>query len=656
MSARRLLPWATRYEGIERGGTYPEPFDPMRHPHIASVWRALLGRPMDNVVRTDATFFHAATTGYPSRWLRMAGWKRSVLRIALTYAFLLTLFCALTWLSGAHARVLRIALENACAFCAVCAPSVITSAIRSYGLRIPVRVRIECDQEEGGTERAWELRTVVQGRRAWNREVVRPLARALAGTLSRSYHPAHAHEWVSVPRDYMKETTTGVVISLPATFTGADERAMKRVVRTAQSKLALTELAAHWSMGGAQPMLTLKPLPAPPPGLTFTDVRTQLEAAPPFSPFLGVVAGGEGLNMLMHDDGPHLALSAATGAGKTTTLKVLIMQYLHWGWGVIVLDWKVSAANAWLCDLPGVKYLTDIEDIHDMGVRIGEEVDIRKVSGMTGRANVVVVRNEWNATAELLADWWADYRAHLEPEERRVTSAKSPATRGYSRVSFAGREFGITDVVEAQRLSARVFNGNADVREQYRNKLMARYSQSTVKMLVGDLKPFPRASKTMGRWTVVAGEEVHIVQIPYVTDQEAREFALAGQGNPTSPLTGTYAPDDVPTLGQRNDMHRTQGDQLRPDATRRHQPGEVIEGEEVKAIDARKLADMVDALKPLGVTRQILRNAARADEKGDPAFPAAFGGNPNRGYTYDFEQVKEWARRRHASVTAEGEK
>ena len=45
------------------------------------ITRWLVGRPMDNIVRTNATFFLDATHGYPSRWLRLAGWKRSAVRI-----------------------------------------------------------------------------------------------------------------------------------------------------------------------------------------------------------------------------------------------------------------------------------------------------------------------------------------------------------------------------------------------------------------------------------------------------------------------------------------------------------------------------------------------------------------------------------------------
>ncbi len=80
-------------------------------------------------------------------------------------------------------------------------------------------------------------------------------------------------------------------------------------------------------------------------------------------------------------------------------------------------------------------------------------------------------------------------------------------------------------------------------------------------------------------------------------------------------------------------------------------------GRSVPAIEAaprqlRKLADMADSLSHLGITHNILRNASRLDEKGDPNFPKMAGGSPSKGYLYDQQEVLEWARRRRAEERA----
>jgi transcriptional regulator of nitric oxide reductase len=67
----------------------------------------------------------------------------------------------------------------------------------------------------------------------------------------------------------------------------------------------------------------------------------------------------------------------------------------------------------------------------------------------------------------------------------------------------------------------------------------------------------------------------------------------------------------------------------------------------------RKLVDIATTLEYLGITHNILRNASRADEKGDPNFPPVKGGQPTSGYMYDVSEVTEWAKKRRATEAAE---
>jgi hypothetical protein len=625
---------------------------------VTRFWfRFFSGRPLSGDRKTDATFTRPATRSLdPShtalRWEMMRGASRLAWRIGGLYLLLLAAVLLLLRLSSAFVSLpaaLRpsfLLLAHGALLAAVGVSYLLRRHMREQGFSYPIVRRVET--EDGGKE--IKLDTIhVEGRRAWLEEKVLPVSRAASMILTTSIPDRKALEWVTIPKDYREPGGKPVEIRLPSSFTGADEGVKKRLQSSVSQKLGMKSISSRWETEGSSPRVLFSSPPEPPSLVSFADVRQYLEASEEYRPLLGVVGNGEALLAEMVEDSPHVAISAGPGAGKSTLAKLIMMQALRWGWGIVVIDWKMTKAYEWIKGMPGVTYLSDIEDIHDMGVRIAQEVDIRKTAGMAGRANVLVVRDEWNATSDLLTAWWADYRARLEPEERRITPVKSPAQRGYAVLDFAGREFGMFDLCIAQRFSARVFNGNADIRECFQIKCLARYSDQTRKMLAPDIKPFPKKSNVPGRWTIVAGEDVAVIQVPMITSEEARKYAEGGVSNPITPFTSSY---DT-SLTQQTSAPRTLGDPLRLDAATRSQELPVLDAEELTAVDARKLSEMVDVLIPLGITWNVLRNAARDGDKGDPTFPKAYGGSPNRGYTYDFEAVKEWARRRHASQQAE---
>jgi hypothetical protein len=197
----------------------------------------------------------------------------------------------------------------------------------------------------------------------------------------------------------------------------------------------------------------------------------------------------------------------------------------------------------------------------------------------------------------------------------------------------------------AQRFSARVTNGNADLRESFQIKFMARYSDQTRKMLAPDIKPFPKKPDNLGQWVACIGQDAVIYQAPLTSDAEAREFASGGVSNPSNPLTSSYDP----TRTNSDEMATTLEDQLVRGPTGPTQGQLAIEGEVLKKIDPRKLSDMVESLENFGITLPILQKASKNSDSG---FPAAHGGNQFKGYTYDFYAVSVWARRRHSAIEA----
>jgi len=141
------------------------------------------------------------------------------------------------------------------------------------------------------------------------------------------------------------------------------------------------------------------------------------------------------------------------------------------------------------------------------------------------------------------------------------------------------------------------------------------------------------------------GQDAVVFQAPLISDEEARNYALGGQENPSNPLTSSYHSPMTQRAGRDSGL----GGSLGHDPAMAPAGSRAITGAVLPAIDARKLSDMVDDLAGLGVTLEIMRNAVKRGE----GFPEAVGGSPNRGWEYDCVMVREWARKRHARMRAE---
>src|ERR1051325_9750311 len=432
------------------------------------------------------------------------------------------------------------------------------------GVRIPYPIREETETEisVNGEEirekvlHRWAWRTwEKQGRRSWEMEKVLPLAQALAPMLnSGSMTRKKARSMVHVPRNY-RAPGAKVEVLLPKEFTGADRGLEKRLTETVRRRLGVKEeISANWELEGSSPRVLLSLPPAPPPFVSFSDMLPYLLAAEEYSPAIGIVGGGEALSISLKNDSPHIGVSAGSGAGKSELIKVIVMHFARFGWSVIVLDWK-EESHEWAKGLPGVRYCTTIEQIHDMCTALGDEVEDRKANPDVPRPKTVVISEEMNITASLLSDYWLALRAEAEPEERRHMPTRSPAMTGIQKVNFTGRQLGFCQIFVAQRFSARVTNGNADLRESFNVMFMARWKPQTVKMLANGIKPFPKVPKDPGRWVVVIGDQVATFQAPLVTNEEARGFAVSGELPAPSPFISIGSPPPPrpskvgPTLG-----------------------------------------------------------------------------------------------------------
>lgn len=650
-----------RREKVVEYHHYPEWSTISSRPRLAWWYRFFLGRPLDNIRWTNSTFLSPASRGEPHWWLRLAGYQRLLLRLLLLHLALIALPVGALALTEQWSILLRVLHAHL----VLAAPVLLLlelHSIRERGLVLPLLVREqeaervtdevsapELEQEERPARRVLRMTVLHEGRSAWRRDVIEPLAMALADTMDNIYRPGDV-DWLTVPRNYLEPGGGKVEIMLPTGFSGGMEAKKRVIEKTVAAKLGMLDPLMEWQVSGRYPRLLVSAPPQPPKVAHFRDYAELLRSTTEqYRPVLGVsaVAKGEHLGELvsaeMIDASPHMALSAGTGAGKSMLMRAIIMQVLHWGWSVIILDWKAES-HEWAKGLPGVTYVTTEQGIHETGERIGEEVDIRKALSEEERARrpkVLVIREEWNMTAALLSRYWENLRSMAEVDERKAMPRRSPALTGFESLDFAGRAFGLFDFLAAQRMSNRVFNGNTDARENFMIRIMARYTPQTFRMLIPEVKPV-RKPKELGRWLVWAQDEITFVQALLIPDEDAREFALSGQPNAPSPFS-SGAP--VGTSECRN-PRVAQGDQFRHVAT------EGLQRPAIQAQVLRKLKDLADSLEPFGITHQMLMKAARNDGQGDRYFPPAEGGNQFSGYLYDAKKVSTWARQKRAAEAA----
>ncbi len=648
-------------EGVERRSMYPQPFSEERHPRLTFWYRFLLGRPMDGQRWTDSTFWRSATTGEDHWWLRLAGWHRVAVRI--TACWLLLLIAALTLL--AHLGQWAAVAQLACAQLILLTPLMLLTDRwfrREYGVRVPVRREVVSEEGDviGRSWKRWTVVTVREGRREWEREVVEPLAAVLAGKLDIS-HQRPAREWVSVPRDYATPGGHPVVIDLPSRF-GGNEREQKALLQLIRPRLGLEDIEASWQLSGRHPRVLISAPPEPPRTALYADYAAALAAAPEFEPVLGVVADGSLVHAKMQDDSPHIALSAGSGAGKSKLTASRIAQALFHGWHVIIIDWKVES-HEWAKGLPGVTYVSDVEDIHNVCVRIGQEVDMRRMLSpemRMRRVRTLVVREEWNVTAQQLSTYWALLRAQnmrMPMEDREIMPARSPAITSMDTLDAAGRSFSMFDFLIAQRMSSRVFNGNTDARESFGLRLLSRYTMQTWKMLTSIR--YIKKPSVLGRWVAIVNDEAQVFQAILGTDEQWRELAQSGKPNPTTafgdnPYLETISSSDTAEALAANgndcqlqrqpaaangDVDLTLDDPL---------PITAASGSEIEATEILKLSDIPTRLGYLGVSERMLREWRDSE----PDFPESRGGSRNQGYLYDLEEVRSWVMRHRAAQQA----
>lgn len=458
-----------------------------------------------------------------------------------------------------------------------------------------------------------ELKPVYRDEIWHNMHVVWPVERTLLSAFP------DLHEWkrrpmLEVPADYKQPDTAGVVLHLPPWWHTTSE-VRKAVVSIISSRLGIADPLASWSAAGMQPKVVIKPRQRTPETVSWSQVLDAVRSASPTAPVLGLGVGGTVVDADLEDDSPHIAVSAGSGGGKSTLVKAIVAQNLHHGGVAVILDFKRSS-HRWAFGLHNVGYCKDLPQIHDALVQIGQEAERRNVASDDPDADlgprITVVAEELNATMSRLGFYWEGIREKGDPKT-------SPAIAALRDVLFMGRSTKINVIAVAQMLTARAIGG-PEARENFATRCLTRYSTNGWKMLAPEAGNPPKRSKVLGRWQIVKGGEPYECQVVYLTDEEARAWAVQ------SPVA----------LGRLGDG-----------GTSLATPDEAVQVRRVAVATILGLRDALPLLPGPELSLAALRKSSERDER----FPEPVGWELG-ARVYDLDALCGWRREKVAALEA----
>jgi hypothetical protein len=490
-------------------------------PHVYA-FRFLAGRPMDGTRRTNATFLRGADRDLTShqrsaRWHWLPGWKRAA------------------WRTGGLALALALAYGYATAREATELAGLGGLAVALAVAALWGHIRI----------RNWHL----------DRRIGRPLYHTLSGITGHDHTENHRHH-LTIPRNFRTNTKARVKLKLPYTFEGKPEE-LRRL-----HGLFARRLGGEWDMiphfSEHPPHVEFIPSPAPPNSVSFADILPALEKSNSSVVIVGIGTHETIESIDLDNEAPHVAISMGTGGGKTSLLRLIISQLIRHGVPRIdIIDPKRISHN-WARHIPGVyihrTMAEQMKAIQAFRTEMESRYDALEDDDSLKFPRHVLIIEEQNSWINYAKQYWADYRNELTSAERGRTPRENPAIGDLGFILNQGRQSRMNVFSVYQRMSARA-SGGGDLRENYYAKLLARFSPQTWKILVGTT-PVPRSSKINGRAKFVLGEDDKWIQLAFITETDAREYAAraaeaAESGEP--PADDGPEPDSPVTLREAAD-------------------------------------------------------------------------------------------------------
>lgn len=496
-------------------------------------YRYLSGRALDGVHRTNSTYLHPGTkvlhpAGRASKWAHRPGWQRQLYRqgVAVTaagagYAYVQapewTLYGAgaaglvLTTRAGLKARRAWRTRQHTRHY--VKPTAAVLGQLLQQDLNTP-RGWLHIPQEmTSGDDATLADRVALPAWLAPPEWAVPALAKVRK---LRRRKPRHAHEgWALFP---------------PSLIVSAE---LKRTVReTLLGKLGQDDLSISWHQQGAEPSVRWTLVPRPPEYVGWDDLAPVLRGTGESAPIMGLGVGGKPVSIDLDAESPHVALSCASGAGKSIWGRAIIAQLLHTGAQVVILDGK-RVSQAWCKDLPGVTYLRTGEEMHRVLLDLSAEMDRRyqlidatpaeqEDALIASFPRIVAFFEEQGIGMQLLRDYWQEIKTKSDP-------ALSPAIRAYRFLLQGGRQAKMHIISIAQLFTVHSTGGDPTARENYSSRILARATRQAWVMLAPEIgPPFPRQSKRRGRMHLVMGGEATEFQAVFLTIEQARQWATAG--------------------------------------------------------------------------------------------------------------------------------
>jgi hypothetical protein len=574
--------------------------------------RLLAGRDLDGRTRTDHRWAKPGTQaltphGYASRWAHYPQRRRSGVRMMVLTGLILAVYGAITN-PTATANTLRVLVW--------------------VGLAIAGWV-------------IWE-----KGRRyVHRRELIAPLGEVLAGHLGDAKYTLDPRSLIHVPVDVDDRPTR---VYLPRTYTPTEAQE-KTLVRMISRKVGLHYPTATFELRGERPYVELRPAPAPPDLVEFSDpaVRVMVDAAPEGRPILGLGPRDVPYGLDLDAEAPHVGFSMATNAGKSTAARALLMQQLHQGGLALILDRK-QVSHAWCADHPGVRYCSSEKEIYEALLWLSGEIDrrfgiIKTNADIRGNVDaaligprLTVIAEELNTLQDDIGTYWRSIRPTGAP-------MKPPAMAALGRSMAMGRQGRVHVIPIGQKITAQAIGGTA-ARENMSTRVLGRATTSTWNMLAPECKRggrYPRYTKHRGRVYVVVGDEATLVQVMLADEQEALDYALSGTVAVFPPLEAAEAANGSP-YGQGAAEVPHPGE---TDTGDRHLPHLMI-----VPPPPSEAVSISDAAERLAVNIKTLRNGRDRDAR----FPDPVSSGPGKPSLYRWEDIKKWNEGRAASVLEEG--
>lgn len=534
----------------------------MPHSPPRIVGRIVSGRPLDGVARTDATFLRAGhRVLHPHnlrRWAMLAGWQRAGIRLgvpAATYAA--------GYAYGTHPQVtlgLAGAVGTMAAFHGVRRARrwwrmrrfrntyVIPTLAALRGALGDAKAQLHVSPDLGNLvpRLAKAMSPFERRMRVKYTLRVEPVLRWAPDRVQRGLWLAQrAATPLTRHLDQFRRPTesAGPRVELVASVPYLTTEQCTYVSAVVKAKIPAGDLVERWNQVGTQVTVTWTVRRRPPARVGYAHLDARLSALKELEFFVGLTVGDDPVVISLHDDSPHIALSAGSGAGKSVLARVVAVQVLARGGWVVILDRKGS--HRWALGLPGVVYCTRPAQMHDMLLTLAKLADERNTlafhedEGWDPGPRVLVIAEELNATFTQLRDYWAETRP-------RGAQPVSPAVKAFRELLFMGRSAKVNVLAVAQMLTANT-TGGPESRENFGVRCLARYTRNNWKMLVPEAG-MPRASRTLGRWQVVVGGTAKETQVCFLSDDEAR--FMVNKMSPTGPCPGDI-PWSGPIKGER---------------------------------------------------------------------------------------------------------